>query len=313
MVGLLVSSIASGQIITRTGRYKVFPIAGTAIAALGLWLLSSLDQATGTGVAAFHMLVLGLGLGMVMQVLVLATQNAVSYEDLGVATSGATLFRSIGGSLGTAILGAVFSARLTSGVEAHLSRTDAFTDAIQLVFTVATIVAAVAFVLTWLIPERPLRQTVESSVGVGESLGAPVDTDSLRELTRGLARLVGRERTLTFIQNATERAGLDVPPGVAWFVLRNPTPPEIEEIRELPHVDGDRFDAAVADARGRGLYDGDGLTVSGLALRDQLVHVRTDCLRDLIADWEPTGHPEIDPVLERIGHELGQRPPAVTA
>src|SRR4051794_36771152 len=80
MGGLLITSIASGQIITRTGRYKVFPIAGTAIASVGLWLLSSLEETTGTGVAAFHMLVLGLGLGMVMQVLVLATQNAVSYE-----------------------------------------------------------------------------------------------------------------------------------------------------------------------------------------------------------------------------------------
>ena len=105
MGGLLVSSIVSGQIIARTGRYKVFPIAGTAVAALGMWLLSSLDETTASGVAALHMLVLGLGLGMVMQVLVLAVQNAVPYEKLGVATSGATLFRSIGGSLGVAVLG----------------------------------------------------------------------------------------------------------------------------------------------------------------------------------------------------------------
>ena len=120
MGGLLVSSIVSGQVITRTGRYKAWPIAGTAIAAFGLWLLSSLDESTGTGVAALHMLVFGLGLGMVMQVLVLAVQNAVPYEQLGVATSGATLFRSIGGSLGTAILGAVFTARLTSELPARL-------------------------------------------------------------------------------------------------------------------------------------------------------------------------------------------------
>ena len=114
MGGLLVSSIVSGQIITRTGRYKAFPIAGTAVAALGLCLLSSLDASTSSGVAALHMLILGLGLGMVMQVLVLAVQNAVPYEMLGVATSGATLFRSIGGSLGTAVLGAMFTAKLTA-------------------------------------------------------------------------------------------------------------------------------------------------------------------------------------------------------
>src|ERR1700709_2652462 len=114
MGGLLVSSIVSGQIITRTGRYKAWPIAGTAIATLGMWLLSSLDESTGSGVAALHMLVLGLGLGMVMQVLVLAVQNAVPYEMLGGATSGATLFRSIGGSFGGAVLWGVFTRRLTA-------------------------------------------------------------------------------------------------------------------------------------------------------------------------------------------------------
>src|SRR3954452_8189983 len=172
MGGLLVSSIVSGQIIARTGRYKVFPILGTAVAALGMWLLSSLDATTSSGVAALHMLVLGLGLGMVMQVLVLATQNAVSYDQLGVATSGATLFRSIGGSLGTAVLGAVFTGRLTAELADKLPSTGAgggteggvnpaqikqlpkpahdayiasFTDALSTVFVVATAVMLLAF------------------------------------------------------------------------------------------------------------------------------------------------------------------------
>ncbi len=114
MVGVLTASIGSGQVITRTGRYKVFPIIGTAVAALGLFLLSGLEPDTGTVEAGLFMLVLGLGLGSVMQVLVLAVQNAVSYGQLGVATSAATLFRSIGGSLGTAILGAIFSNRLAN-------------------------------------------------------------------------------------------------------------------------------------------------------------------------------------------------------
>src|SRR5215213_8501082 len=118
MGGLLVSSIVSGQIIARTGRYKVFPILGTAVAAVGMWLLSSLDESTAPVAAALHMLVLGLGLGLVMQVLVLAVQNAVPYSMLGVATSGSTLFRSIGGSLGTAVLGAVFSGRLAGDLPA---------------------------------------------------------------------------------------------------------------------------------------------------------------------------------------------------
>src|SRR6476660_2499775 len=160
------------------------------------------------------MLVLGLGLGMVMQVLVLASQNAVDYEQLGVATSGATLFRSIGGSLGTAVLGAVFTNKLAA--EKSQGQIPAFTDALHLVFVVATFVALVAFAFSFFIQEKPLRKTVESNAGFGESFGAPVDTDSLRELVRGLARLMGRERTIAFLEGAAERAGLDVGPGVAW-------------------------------------------------------------------------------------------------
>ena len=120
MAGLLATSIGSGQLISRTGRYKVFPIIGTAIAAIGLLLLSGLDPDTGSLEAGVYMLVLGLGLGFVMQVLVLAVQNSVPYAQLGIATSSATLFRSIGGSLGTAILGAIFSNRLAHELASQL-------------------------------------------------------------------------------------------------------------------------------------------------------------------------------------------------
>src|SRR3954467_2538485 len=161
MGGLLFTSILSGQVITRTGRYRWFPIAGTATGVLGLLLLARLDRSTSTALAAVYMLILGMGLGMVMQVLVLAVQNSVEYEQLGVATSGATLFRSMGGSLGTAILGAVFTNRLTNvlaatvpqGASQNVGSLDpsalqrlpaalrdpylsAFTDAVDLVFLV---------------------------------------------------------------------------------------------------------------------------------------------------------------------------------
>jgi hypothetical protein len=120
MAGLLASSIGSGQVISRTGRYKIFPILGTGIAAIGLLLLSRLNQDTGTLEAAAFMLVLGVGLGFVLQVLVLVAQNAVPYAQLGIATSSATLFRSIGGSLGTALLGAIFSNRLADELASRL-------------------------------------------------------------------------------------------------------------------------------------------------------------------------------------------------
>ena len=165
MAGVLIGSIGSGQVITATGRYRAFPIAGTAIAAVGMLLLSRLDAGSSTLFGIFAMFVMGLGLGLVMQVLVLAVQNAVDYAELGVATSGATLFRSMGGSLGTAVLGAIFSNRLadeltgTPAAEVGSGAIDpsameslpaavrdpyisAFTDSLSTVFLVATAIVA---------------------------------------------------------------------------------------------------------------------------------------------------------------------------
>ena len=105
MAGMLITSIVGGQIVSRTGKYRVFPIVGTAIITIGLFLLSGLSPETSTLEAVGFMFVTGFGMGLVMQVLVVAVQNAVGYEDLGVATSGNTLFRNIGSSVGTAVVG----------------------------------------------------------------------------------------------------------------------------------------------------------------------------------------------------------------
>ncbi len=120
MAGLLVTSIGSGQLISRFGRYKPFPIVGTAIMTLAIYLLSGLAVDTPTRETALYMVILGLGLGMTMQVLVLATQNAVPYELLGVATSGSTLARQVGGSLGVAAFGAIFANQLASHLASGL-------------------------------------------------------------------------------------------------------------------------------------------------------------------------------------------------
>ena len=120
MAGVLVTSIASGQLITRVGRYRFFPIAGTAIMAVGMFLLSRLEVGTSVWFAAAGALVLGLGLGMVMQVLVLAVQNAVDPSMMGVATSGSTLFRQIGGSIGVALFGTIFANRLHTELATRL-------------------------------------------------------------------------------------------------------------------------------------------------------------------------------------------------
>jgi EmrB/QacA subfamily drug resistance transporter len=200
MAGVLASSISSGRIISRIGRYRLFPIVGTAIATIGLGLLATVGIATSVWTTIAYMVVLGLGLGLVMQVLVLAAQNSVDYRYLGVATSGTTLFRSIGGSIGVSLFGAVFASNLAdnlgrvfptgadlpsaaapaaiqalpSGIRSLYL--DAFTAALQPVFLHAAIIAAFGFVLTWFLQEVPLRGRAPVS-GPGEGTeGEPRDT-----------------------------------------------------------------------------------------------------------------------------------------
>ena len=183
MGGLLLTSISSGILISRFGRYKPFPIVGTAITTVGIYLLARLTVGTPLWLTALFMLIVGLGLGMVMQVLVLAVQNSVDYKYLGVATSGSTLFRQIGGSIGVAAFGAIFVNRLRTellsrlpagahipvganpSVVKHLPPAvhgpyvHAFAASLRPVFLVAAMISAVAFLLTWLLREIPLRKT----------------------------------------------------------------------------------------------------------------------------------------------------------
>ena len=109
VVGLLGTSIASGTIVGKTGRYRIFPIAGTATMSVGLYLLSRLDAHTPYWYMAVSMLVLGIGIGLCMQVLTIVVQSTVAYTDLGVATSGVTFLRTLGSSFGAAVFGTVFS------------------------------------------------------------------------------------------------------------------------------------------------------------------------------------------------------------
>jgi EmrB/QacA subfamily drug resistance transporter len=111
-LGIVVASAGSGQVISRIGRYKVFPIVGAALLTVGFWLLSHIQVGTGTAVLSWWMLVVGLGLGCILQVAVLAVQNAVDHRDLGTATSATVFFRILGGTLGTALFGAVLLNRL---------------------------------------------------------------------------------------------------------------------------------------------------------------------------------------------------------
>jgi MFS family permease len=182
MVGVLLTSILSGRLITRTGRYKIYPIIGAGLATVALFMLSRLGSDTPYWQISIAMFLLGAGLGNMMQVLILAVQNAVMPRDIGAATSGATFFRSIGGSFGTAVFGAIWSARLTyelasvlpagSGADPTTSMSlirslpatlqsqvlDAFARATDFTFLAAVPIMAIAFVLAWFVPQITLRK-----------------------------------------------------------------------------------------------------------------------------------------------------------
>jgi EmrB/QacA subfamily drug resistance transporter len=190
MAGVLVTSIASGQLISRLGRYRMFPIAGTALMVVAMFLLAQLHTETSTWVAAVYACILGLGLGMVMQVLVLAVQNSVDLSVMGVATSGSTLFRQVGGSIGVALFGTIFASRVhvelanrlprgahipktinPAGIKhlperSHEAFTHAFSAALHPVFFTAAAFALAAFALTWFLREVPLRRSVRPGEAV---------------------------------------------------------------------------------------------------------------------------------------------------
>jgi predicted MFS family arabinose efflux permease len=123
MGGLLVASIVTGQLVSKGWKYRPFPIFGTAIMTIGLGLLGTLGVSTPSWTMSFYILILGAGIGLVMQVLVTAVQNAVDPADLGAATAGANFFRSIGGSFGTAVFGALYvnvlPHQLATGLASH--------------------------------------------------------------------------------------------------------------------------------------------------------------------------------------------------
>ena len=201
MAGLLIVSIGSGQFISRTGNYRFFPVAGSAVTTFGLYLLSHMGPSTSGALEALYMVVLGMGIGGVMQVLVIIVQNAVPHSELGVATSGATFFRSIGGSFGTAIFGAIFSnvlvgnlarhlhgvtlpagfssANVTPALLAHLPTVArqgfvaGYAESIQTVFMIAVPIAALAFFATWLIPHVELKRWPTAAPADGD-LAVPV-------------------------------------------------------------------------------------------------------------------------------------------
>ena len=194
--GLMIAMIPSGRAISKIGRYRIFPIMGTAVTTLGLWLFSHISLSTSQLVLSAWMIVLGIGIGLYMQVMTLAVQNSIDRKDMGTATSVVTFFRSMGASFGTAIFGAILTARLTHYLVYYLPASAAghvntktiqqsttglyslppdivhdillaFSHAFQDVFLITVPFAAVTFAVSLFLREAPLK-TSTKDVAEGE-------------------------------------------------------------------------------------------------------------------------------------------------
>ncbi|MFD4761746.1 MDR family MFS transporter [Streptomyces sp. NPDC058439] len=223
VLGLLVASIFSGNVVSKTGQYRMFPIVGSLIMAVGLFLLSRMGPDSGVGLESLYMLVLGVGIGLAMQVLTIAVQNTVDYADLGTATSGVTFFRTLGSSFGTAVFGTIYANALkpnlsdgiaaaarAGGNPAVLSKAaqspaglhalpaaqsaplaQAYADTLHTVFLWTVPVAILGFVVALFLKQVELRDTARAgSTDMGEGFAQPGAGDSANVLEFAVAKIL---------------------------------------------------------------------------------------------------------------------------
>ncbi|MFE1585892.1 MDR family MFS transporter [Streptomyces sp. NPDC058737] len=225
VAGLLIASVFSGNVVSKTGRYRLFPIAGTLVMGVGLYLMSLMGPDTGAWLESLYMFVLGTGIGLSMQVLTIAVQNTVEYSDLGTATSGVTFFRTLGSSFGTAVFGTIYANALGPnlrdgvGAAARTGAADpsviagaatspegvhrlppqasapivgAYADTIQTVFLWTVPVAVLGFLVAVFLKQVQLRDSARAgSTDMGEGFASPHDASSRRALEASVGKVIG--------------------------------------------------------------------------------------------------------------------------
>ncbi|MGW4200696.1 DHA2 family efflux MFS transporter permease subunit [Streptomyces sp. NPDC004726] len=341
VIGMLLMSTVSGQIVSHTGRWKVFPILGTAVTAIGLLLLHQLTENSATWVMSLYLFVFGAGLGLVMQVLVLVVQNAVRYEDLGVATSGATFFRSIGASFGVAIFGTIFSNGLQDRLAAALAGRHvppgagsgelaadphaiaelppalqqpvihAYASSITAVFLYAVPIVLLAFAVAWFLKEDRLRGSVTAPDPSQTLASNPVQRSSRDEVARALSVLGSREGRREVYEKITARAGYDLLPAASWLLLRIRRHGTVEPglLADTTPVPLRAVTEAAAQIEVRGLARREGvqlvLTEQGLEAAMRLAKAREESLCELLGDWWGPDRPtDLVQLVEELNAEL---------
>jgi len=336
VLGLLIAAIGSGNAVSRTGRYRVFPIVGSIGMVVGLYLLSMLDEHTGFWLMSLYMFVLGVGVGLSMQVLVIAVQNTVDYGDLGVATSGVTFLRTIGSSFGVAVFGSVYAsqlgrkiaAALPPGVDPRAAQSPAalhklpaqlaapvvhaYAQSLHVVFLAGVPVALAAFVLSLFLKEVPLRGTARAAAtDMGEGFAMPEPTDADQGLERALGNLLRKER------RQMRTAVLAVSPldeAEAWCVVkvafgeRRHGAASVAKIAEGVHVPAKvlqpAFDHAIETGYLRSAQDGLHLTDLGEDEFSTLAAAWQDWVTERLADWNPEATIDLSAAMARLARRL---------
>ncbi|MFE0677754.1 MDR family MFS transporter [Streptomyces sp. NPDC058867] len=253
VIGLLIASVFSGNVVSKTGRYRLFPIVGSLVMGLGLYLMSLMGPSTGTWLESLYMFVLGTGIGLCMQVLTIAVQNTVDYADLGTATSGVTFFRTLGSSFGTAVFGTIYTNSLGPNLRQGVAEAsavpgadpavvaraatspegvhdlpdavaapivDAYADTLQTVFLWTVPVAAIGFVVALFLKQVELRDSARmGSTDMGEGFGQPRGADSQPVLEASVMKIIGStdlDTARRLVQDSDTR--LDV--AGAWAVMQ---------------------------------------------------------------------------------------------
>ena len=343
VAGMLITSIGSGNIVGRTGRYKVFPVAGTAIMAVAFLLLSGMDAATPTWQQSVFLFALGSGIGLCMQVLVLIVQNTASFSDLGVATSGVTFFRTIGSSFGAAIFGSLFANFLAGRIGPALAASgappraaespqalhalspemaapivDAYADSLGSVFLCAVPVAIIGFVVSLFLREVPLREMdAMSATDLGEGFGMPGTESPEKILEVAIGRLM-RNTPEIRLRSIAGQAGCEPDIALLWALIQIYRQSQVfgsarltdiaERLRVPREVIESTFERLAE--RGYALRTGDQLWLTQAGARQ--VDCASAALVNRIVDklaTSPTfeGRPDrlqVEAALERIAHRV---------
>lgn len=343
VAGLLLTSMGSGVLVSRTGRYKIFPVVGTAVMVLGFLLLSRMDQTTPMLQQSAYLFILGTGIGMCMQVLILIVQSTVKFSDLGVATSGVTFFRTIGSSFGAAIFGSLFANFLDARIAPALAAggappaagespqvlhrlpdavaapvVTAYADSLGLVFLFAAPVAALGFIVALMLKQVPL-QDIETAgaLDMGEGFAMPTSDTPEEMLETSVARLIRQSPDIR-LRSIAGTCGCESDVALLWAMIQIYRQSQVfgsarltemaERLRVPPEVLEPTFDRLV-DC-GHALRTGDQLWLTQSGAR-QVDATSTALVSRIIAKLESSpgfeGRPdraEVEAALEKIAQRL---------